>query len=156
VEATTRSLTARLEFANPGLALKLDMYGDVEIMVPMAQGLAVPEQAVVDTGARKVVFVQRDEQTFIPREVSLGPRAEGYYPVLSGLQEGERVVSSANFLIDSESRFQAAIEAMGKGPPSKGATRPTVPKPSAGMAAGSAGLATGGRAGAGPHAGHGQ
>jgi Cu(I)/Ag(I) efflux system membrane fusion protein len=62
-----------------------------------------------------VVFLAMDEGTFVPREVTLGPRAAGYYPVLSGLEEGEKVVSGANFLIDSESRFQAAIEAMGKG-----------------------------------------
>jgi RND family efflux transporter MFP subunit len=115
VEAMTRTLKARLEFPNPGLLLKPDMYGDVQIMVPVAEQLAIPEEAVIDTGTRKVVFVAMDEGTFVPREVTLGPRAAGYYPVLSGLEEGEKVVSGANFLIDSESRFQAAIEAMGKG-----------------------------------------
>ncbi len=116
VEPMTRTLKARLEFANPGLLLKPDMYGNVDIMVPTAEQLAIPEQAVVDTGTRKVVFVVVDERSFIPREVTLGPRAAGYYPVITGVEEGEKVVSSANFLIDSESRFQAAIEAMGKAP----------------------------------------
>jgi len=117
VESMTRTLRARLEFANPDLMLKPAMYGDVQILVPVAEQLAIPEQSVIDTGTRKVVFVVVDEGTFMPREVTVGPRAAGYYPVLSGLEEGDRVVSSANFLIDSESRFQAAIEAMAKGAP---------------------------------------
>jgi len=115
VEAMTRTLKARLEFANPSLSLKPEMYGDVEIMVPQSEQLALPESAVIDTGARKVVFVQEQEGTFVPREVTLGPRASGYYPVLSGMKEGEKVVTGANFLVDSESRFQAAIEAL-RGP----------------------------------------
>jgi multidrug efflux pump subunit AcrA (membrane-fusion protein) len=115
VEEMTRTLKARLEFANRGLELKPGMYADVEILVPEAEQLALPEQAVVDTGTRKVVFVKEGEGTFVPREVTLGPRAAGYYPVLGGVKDGEQVVSSPNFLIDSESRFQAAIEAMGKG-----------------------------------------
>ena len=112
VEARTRTLTARLEFDNPGLALKPDMYADVEIRVPTAEELAIPQEAVLDSGRRKVVFVEEEEGRFVPREVTVGARGGGYYPVLSGLEEGEVVVSSANFLIDSESRFQAAMEAM--------------------------------------------
>ncbi|MFB3883304.1 MAG: efflux RND transporter periplasmic adaptor subunit [Armatimonadota bacterium] len=115
VEEMTRTLKARLDFANPGLWLKPGMYANVEIMVPGAEQLALPEQAIIDTGTRKVVFVKQGEGTFIPREVQLGPRSAGYYPVLGGVKEGELVVSSPNFLIDSESRFQAAIEAMGQG-----------------------------------------
>jgi RND family efflux transporter MFP subunit len=108
----TRTLKARLEFPNPKLELKPGMYVNVAISSPAAEALAVPESAVIDTGVRKVVFVKQGEGTFIPREVTVGVRAEGYYPVLSGLQEGEVVVSSANFLIDSESRFQSAVQAM--------------------------------------------
>jgi Cu(I)/Ag(I) efflux system membrane fusion protein len=111
VQAQTRTLTARLEFPNPGLELKPDMYADVEIIVPAEEALAVPQEAVLDSGARQIVFVQEGEGKFIPREVTLGPRAAGYYPVLSGLKEGERVVSSPNFLIDSESRLQAPEKA---------------------------------------------
>jgi Cu(I)/Ag(I) efflux system membrane fusion protein len=67
-----------------------------------------------------VVFVEEEEGRFVPREVTVGPRAGGYYPVIAGLQEGESVVSSPNFLIDSESQFQAALEAArgGSGEPS--------------------------------------
>jgi Cu(I)/Ag(I) efflux system membrane fusion protein len=112
VEVKTRTVKARLECGNPGLRLKPDMYVDVEIAVPTAEVLAVPQEAVLDSGVRQVVFVEEEEGRFLPREVTVGPRAGGYYPVISGLQEGESVVSSPNFLIDSESRFQAAIEAM--------------------------------------------
>lgn len=116
VEAQTRTLKARLEFPNPGLELKPEMYADVEILVPVEEGLAIPQEAVLDSGTRQIVFVQEGEGRFRPREVTLGPRAGGYYRVLDGLAEGERVVSSPNFLIDSESRFQSAIEAMAASP----------------------------------------
>ncbi len=112
VEARTRTLKARLEFDNPGLALKPDMYADVEIEAPTAEVLAIPQEAVLDSGRRKVVFVEEEEGRFVPREVTVGTRGSGYYTVLGGLEEGEVVVSSPNFLIDSESRFQAAMEAM--------------------------------------------
>jgi len=115
VEAKTRTVKARLECGNPGLRLKPDMYVDVEIAVPRAEELAVPQEAVLDSGVRKVVFVEEEEGRFVPREVTVGARAGGYYPVLGGLEEGERVVKSPNFLIDSESRFQSAMEAMKKG-----------------------------------------
>jgi len=116
VEEMTRTLKARLEFANPSLDLKPGMYANVEIEAPVGgDQLVIPEQAVVDTGTRKVVFVKEGEGRFAPREVTLGPRAAGYYPVLSGLGEGEQVVSSPNFLMDSESRFQAAAQAMKAG-----------------------------------------
>ena len=111
VAARTRTLKARLEFDNPGLALKPDMYADVEIRVPTADELVIPQEAVLDSGTRKVVFGEAEGGRFVPREVTVGPRGDRYYPVLSGLEEGEVVVSSPNFLIDSESRFQAAMEA---------------------------------------------
>ncbi len=113
VQAQTRTLKARIEFPNPRLELKPDMYADVEILVPSEESLAIPQEAVLDSGTRQIVFVQEGEGRFRPREVTLGSRAGGYYRVLDGLAEGERVVSSPNFLIDSESRFQAAIEALG-------------------------------------------
>ncbi len=111
VDPMTRTLKARLEFANPGLDLKPGMYGDVELEVPGEEVLAIPESAVIDSGTRKVVFVKEGEGTFVPREVEVGARMDGYYPVLSGLEGGEQVVSSPNFLIDSESQFEAALQA---------------------------------------------
>lgn len=125
VETMTRTLRARVEFANPALMLKPGMYADVVIEVAAGKALAIPEEAVLDSGTRKIVFVKQGEGTFVPREVTLGARAAGYYPVLTGLSEGEEVVSSPNFLIDSESRLQAVIQqraaktAAGKAPPSK-------------------------------------
>ena len=125
VETMTRTLRARVEFPNPGLMLKPGMYGDVVIEAPAGKALAIPEEAVLDSGTRKIVFVKQGEGTFVPREVTVGARAAGYYPVLTGLSEGEEVVSSPNFLIDSESRLQAVIQqrapktAAGKTPPSK-------------------------------------
>jgi len=115
VDSMTRTLRARLEFANPGLGLKPGMYGDVVIEVPGEEALAIPETAVLDSGTRRVVFVKEGEGTFLPREVEVGARMDGYYPVLSGLKAGEEVVSSPNFLIDSESQFQAALEAARSG-----------------------------------------
>ena len=112
VEAATRTLKARLEFSNPGLGLKPGMYAEVTISAAAEAELAVPELALLDTGTRKLVFVQEDEATFRPREVTVGPRGEGYYPVLSGLREGEKVVSSPNFLFDSESQLRAAMQQM--------------------------------------------
>jgi multidrug efflux pump subunit AcrA (membrane-fusion protein) len=124
VEEMTRTTKARLEFANPNLELKPGMYANVEIIAPVAEELAIPEQAVMDTGVRKVVFVKEGEGTFVPREVTLGPRSAGWYPVLSGLHEGEQVVSSPNFLLDSESRFAAPSQQMQKAPPAAGAPSP--------------------------------
>jgi RND family efflux transporter MFP subunit len=131
VEDMTRTVNARIEFANPGLTLKPGMYGDVEIMVPTADQLALPEQALMDTGVRKLVFVRQSEGLFMPREVTVGPRAAGYYPVVSGLQEGELVVSSPNFLLDSESKLRAVTEDATE-------TKPT-PAPKAGEQAGHGG-----------------
>jgi RND family efflux transporter MFP subunit len=111
VEARTRTLTARFEFANPKLELKPGMYADVEILVPAVEQLSIPQEAVLDTGTRQIVFVQEGEGTFRPREVELGARMAGRYPILGGLAEGDLVVSSPNFLIDSESRLQAVLEA---------------------------------------------
>lgn len=115
VETETRTLKARFEFSNPGLALKPGMFANVEILSPQGEQLAIPEMAVIDTGTRKVVFVKVDEGTLVPREVTLGNRSAGYYPVIAGLKGGEEVVSSANFLVDSESQFRAAVEAMKAG-----------------------------------------
>jgi len=111
----TRTLTARLEFGNPELMLKPGMYADVALESPAGEMLAVPQEAVVDSGTRKVVFVKEGEGTFVPREVTVGTLAARSYPILSGLEEGEQVVSSANFLIDSESQFAAALQQMQAG-----------------------------------------
>lgn len=113
LDPTTRTARVRLEFANPGWALKPQMYTNVEIQTGGGEGLVVPDGAVLDSGTRQIVFVDQGGGRFEPREVILGMRLAGAYEVLSGLQEGERVITSANFLVDSESQLKAAIGQMG-------------------------------------------
>lgn len=108
VDSRTRTLSVRLEFANPDLALKPGMYADVELGASMGRRLVVPESAVLPTGVRNVVFVDHGEGRMEVRNVELGIRVGNRYEVLGGLEEGERVVTSGNFLIDAESRLQAA------------------------------------------------
>jgi Cu(I)/Ag(I) efflux system membrane fusion protein len=110
VNPESRTLQARMEFRNPGLRLKPGMYGDVVIALDAAEGLAVPSDAVVDTGELQYVFLSRPGGRFEPRVVRLGARGEGKVQVLEGLAEGDAVVTSANFLVDSESRLRAAVE----------------------------------------------
>jgi membrane fusion protein, copper/silver efflux system len=113
MDAQTRTAKVRYEFANPHGKLKPEMFANVEIAVRLGDKLAVPESAVIDTGVRKVVVVDRGSGYFEPREVRLGARAGDVFEVLDGLKAGERVVTSANFLIDSESKLKEAIGGMG-------------------------------------------
>ncbi|HET9594944.1 MAG TPA: efflux RND transporter periplasmic adaptor subunit [Anaeromyxobacteraceae bacterium] len=110
VNPESRTLQARMEFRNPGLRLKPGMFGDVVIALDATDGLAVPSDAVVDTGEVQYVFVSRPGGRFEPRVVRLGARGDGKVQVLEGLAEGDAVVTSANFLVDSESRLRAAVE----------------------------------------------
>jgi Cu(I)/Ag(I) efflux system membrane fusion protein len=113
LNAQTRTAKVRIEVPNPDLLLKTDMYATVEIAAPLesATVLAVPDSAVLDTGTRQTVLVDRGEGRFEPRSVKLGARADGYVTVLEGLREGEKVVTGANFLIDAESNLRAALQA---------------------------------------------
>lgn len=106
----TRTLRARVEFANRELRLRPGMFGDVSIQQAQAQGLMIPSEAVVDTGEQQYVFVAEGHGRFAPRVVRLGPHTEDQVQVLTGLEEGETVVTTGNFLIDSESRLRFAIE----------------------------------------------
>jgi RND family efflux transporter MFP subunit len=108
VDARTRTLSVRLEFPNPDLVLRPGMYADVELKSEMGRRLVVPESAVLPTGLRNVVFVDHGEGRMEIRAVELGARLDDHYEVLSGLEEGERIVTSGNFLIDAESQLQAA------------------------------------------------
>ena len=108
---TTRTVKVRIELPNPDLALKPEMYADVELEADLGEGLTVPRGAVLGTGDRDVVFVDRGEGHFEPREVTLGARLDDSIQILKGLHEGERVVTSGNFLLDSESRLEAAVGA---------------------------------------------
>lgn len=105
----TRTLRVRGEVPNPDGILKPEMYVDAVIHVDLGTKLAIPEEAVLKTGTRQIAFVESSPGQFVPREIKLGNKAEEYHEVLSGLVEGEKVVTSANFLIDSESRLKAAL-----------------------------------------------
>jgi multidrug efflux pump subunit AcrA (membrane-fusion protein) len=111
----TRTLKVRLEMNNPALALKPDMYVKVEFQVAQPSTLTVPADAVLDAGQRKTVFVDRGNGFFEPRQVETGERSGDRIAILKGLKAGERVVTSGNFLIDSESQLKAAAEGMSSG-----------------------------------------
>jgi Cu(I)/Ag(I) efflux system membrane fusion protein len=112
VDEKTRTAKVRLELPNPGFKLKPDMYVNAEIKIDGGRHLAVPEEAVLDSGMRKVVFIDKGNGHFEPKEIKLGARMDGYYQVVAGLTEGERIVSSSAFLLDSESRLSEAMGAM--------------------------------------------
>jgi Cu(I)/Ag(I) efflux system membrane fusion protein len=113
VSDRTRTLKIRLEFSNPSLRLRPGMYVEVDLEATGVPALAVPVDAVMDDGDRQYVFVVHDGVHFEPRLVEIGRRTDDFMQVLSGLSEGEMVVTSANFLIDSESRLKAAMVGMG-------------------------------------------
>ena len=109
LDETTRTARVRVEVDNAGGRLMPGMYATVSIAVDLGERLVIDDDAILDTGRRKLVFVDLGEGRFEPREVTLSHRGEGRAVVLSGLEENERVVTSANFLVDSESRLKAAI-----------------------------------------------
>jgi Cu(I)/Ag(I) efflux system membrane fusion protein len=107
----TRTARIRVELANPDAALLPDMYVDGQIDTASPQPvLAVPDSAILDTGSRQAVFVDKGQGRFEPRDVKLGHRGGGYVEIRQGLAEGEPVVVSANFLIDAESNLMAALK----------------------------------------------
>jgi RND family efflux transporter MFP subunit len=112
LDPASRTLKVRLEFANPDLALKPGMYADIQADLDSHEGIVVPDSSLIDTGDRQIVFVQRQDGLFEPRQVHIMTRSGGEVLVLQGVEEGETVVIRANFLIDSESRLRAAILAM--------------------------------------------
>lgn len=112
LDPATRTVQVRLEFANPAMELRPEMYAEVELQADLGERLSVPASAVLETGTRAVVFVDRDDGVFEPREVEIGLRLAETYEVLSGLQEGEKVLTSGNFFVDSESKLKAALAAM--------------------------------------------
>lgn len=114
-EAKTRTVKVRLEFENPGLLLKPDMFAEVTIQAGrQIDAVVVPTEAVVRSGTREQVFVLRGPGKFEPREVKLGVTTDGLTQVLTGLTAGEEVVTSAQFLIDSESKLREATAKMMK------------------------------------------
>ena len=107
-DASTRTLKVRLETDNPGFILRPDMFVDVELPVKVPPAISVPADAVLDTGMKKTVFVDRGNGYFDPREVETGWRLGNRIEIIKGLSPGERIVTSGTFLIDSESRMGLA------------------------------------------------
>jgi Cu(I)/Ag(I) efflux system membrane fusion protein len=100
----------RLDIQNPDLKLKPDMYVDLVLDMDMGRSLVVPVSAVMPTGKRNIAFVDKGNGKLEPRLLVLGGKYGDVYAVKSGLKEGERVVASANFLIDAESKIQGALK----------------------------------------------
>ncbi|MDZ7262792.1 MAG: efflux RND transporter periplasmic adaptor subunit [candidate division KSB1 bacterium] len=119
LEPQTRTVKVRLEFPNPTGKLKPEMFADVELKGHLGKKLAIPKDAILDTGLRKMVWVALGDGNFMGKEVEVGAEAisllgskkEKFYPVIKGLAEGERVVTKANFLIDSQSQISAVVAA---------------------------------------------
>lgn len=106
LNAETRTTRIRFTIANPSGALRPQTYANVELDVDLGRRLAVPADAVIDTGERTIVYVDKGDETFEPRVVTAGLRAGGYREITRGLKEGERVASSATFLVDSEAQLK--------------------------------------------------
>jgi len=121
VDMMTRTAHARLVFSNPGLKLTPGMFVNVVLKVPMGKQLVIPTSGLLQSGTRQIVFVSRGDGYIEPREVQLGARAGDNFIVLKGVKEGEEIVTSANFLIDSESQLQAALGSFVPPPPGAGA-----------------------------------
>jgi RND family efflux transporter MFP subunit len=127
VEEKTRTVKVRMEVDNTDGELKPDMYADVFLHVSLGEGLVVPDGAVINAGDRRLVFLDRGEGRFEPREVKLGIKVSGGgVQVVSGVSEGDMVVTAANFLLDSESSLRAALSGMSSG------EQPETPPASAG------------------------
>jgi len=113
VSEKTRTLKVRVELSNPALRLRPGMYADVELSSKGESILAVPSEAVINTGETQYAFVVHDGTHFEPRLLKVGRMSDDWQEVITGLSEGEQVVTDANFLIDSESRLKAAISGLG-------------------------------------------
>jgi RND family efflux transporter MFP subunit len=120
VDMDTRTAKVRVVFSNPGLQLKPGMFVNVSLKVPMGIQLAIPASGVLQSGSREIAFIERSDGYIEPREVQLGSRVGDDFVVLKGLKAGEQIVTSANFLIDSESQLQAALGTFVPPPPGAG------------------------------------
>jgi len=109
VDPATRTVRVRLIFHNPGVALKPGMYVNVDINVPLGKQLVIPASAVLQSGSRAIAFIDHGDGSLEPREIQTGPQIDDSVVVLKGLRPGDHIVSSANFLVDSEAQLQAAL-----------------------------------------------
>ncbi len=106
----TRTVKARFTIPNPQGELKPQMFTEVEIFIDLGKRLALPEAAVINTGTRKMVYLDKGDGVFEPRDVTTGIQAEGLIEITAGLAPGEKVASQANFLIDSEARLKGVVQ----------------------------------------------
>ena len=120
VDPATRTVRVRLIFRNPGVVLKPGMYVNVDINLPLGKQLVIPASAVLQSGSRAIAFIDHGDGNLEPREIQTGPQIDDSVIVLKGLQPGDHVVSSANFLVDSEAQLQAALGSFT--PPQQNAT----------------------------------
>ena len=121
VDPMTRTVRVRFAFSNPGLALKPGMFVNVSINVPLGRQLVIPASGALQAGTREIAFIDHGNGYLEPREIQIGPHLDDHVVVLKGLKAGERIVSSANFLLDSEAQLQAAIGSFAPPPPGAGA-----------------------------------
>ena len=134
IDPQTRRAKVRVEFPNPGLEFKPGSFVTVVLKASGGHQLAIPQEAVIDTGAEQYALLALPDGYFEPRPIKVGPPVNQFYPVLDGLQPGDRVVTSAQFLIDSETNLQSAMQSMaghghattGKSPP-EGPGAPAAP-----------------------------
>ena len=112
LDTQTRTAKVRFELANPGEQLKPGMYANVELKIPLGTRLVVPSDAILDSGERQLIFIHLGGGQLEWRTVKLGVRAGDWVEVLEGLKEDEHIVTSANFLLDSESQLKAAVSGM--------------------------------------------
>lgn len=113
LDPKTRTAKVRFELDNRDEKLKPDMYANVELRVSLGTRLAIPQEAIIESGQKQVVFLHHGGGKLEPRLIKTGVKTGEWSEVLEGLNEGEHVVTSANFLIDSESRLRSAVEGMG-------------------------------------------
>jgi Cu(I)/Ag(I) efflux system membrane fusion protein len=112
LDPQTRTAKVRFEVDNPGEKLKPGMYANVELTIPLGRRLAIPHDAVLETGERQMVFIHHGGGTLEWRDAKLGVQAGEWVEVLEGVKEGDHIVTSANFLIDSESQLKSAVRGM--------------------------------------------
>jgi RND family efflux transporter MFP subunit len=131
VDAATRTVQVRLVIQNPGLKLKPGMFVNVDLKTSLGRQLVVPASAVFQSGTRQLVFLNHGNGSLEPKEITVGPRVGDDLVVLKGLEAHQSIVTSANFMIDSESQLQAAAGAFVPPPPGAGANAPPSNAPAA-------------------------
>lgn len=125
VDMATRTVRVRLELANPGIKLKPGMFVNVDVKASLGRQLVVPASAVFQSGTRQLVFLNHGNGNLEPKEITVGPQVGGDFVVLKGLEAHQSIVTSANFLIDSESQLQAAAGSFVPPPPGAGGNAPS-------------------------------